>query len=91
MKFEKIIYDGEKKTAHGYDDTGAPIVREFPYSMSDSEIFDLCEKEPTKEPPKETPVEPPKEPEENIPPVNDDPPNVDDTTANEKPNVKTKK
>jgi len=79
MKFEKIIYDGEKKTAHGYDDTGAPIVREFPYSMSDSEIFALGEKDP------------PTEPEADGTPVNDDPPNVDDTTENEKPNTKTRK
>jgi len=83
MKFEKIIYNGEKKTAYGYDDNGVPIVKEFPYSMSDSEIFALGDKK--------HPVEPPKEPEENISPVNDDPSNVDDTPANEKSNAKTKK
>ena len=83
MKFTEITYSGTSKVAHGYDNAGKPITREFPYSISDSEIFALGEKEPTKEPPKE--------PEENIPPVNDDPPNVDDTTANEKPNTKTRK
>jgi hypothetical protein len=89
MKFHKIIYSGDNKIAYGHDENGAPIVREFPYSMSDSEIFALGEKKPPKEPkvepPKEPKVEPPKEPEKN------DLPNVDDTTAEENPNAKTKK
>ena len=83
MKFTEITYSGTSKVAHGYDNAGKPITREFPYSISDSEIFALGDKKP--------PVEPPTEQEADGTPVNDDPPNVDDTTANEKPNVKTKK
>ena len=99
MKFQKIIYSGTKKTAYGHDDTGAAVIKEFPASMSDSEIFKWTDPETAKESevkqPEPSPESVPKPEPEPKPEPSPEPENteslVDENSPDEKPKSKSKK